>query len=189
MKTDRDRARAKAMFAQMTPKEKRVHILRYYWIHMVAGLFALVVASTLAVTLYNNAKTRNCVYVGIQQEYYAQLQPRVEQIAAQAEWPEGLNYMTYPSTSSPDGMGSMQMMMYLAADQLDSAVCDERTTTLLQQDETMRCRVWPLEETALGQGHTTEEPMFLVIFADTARGEKAERFQRLLTGAAALQSN
>ena len=189
MKPDRDRARAKAMFAQMTPKEKRTHILRYYWIHMLAGLFALVVGIIFVMTWRSNIQSRNYVYVGIQEKYYGQLQPRVEQIAAQAEWPEGLNYMTYPSTSSADGMGSMQMMMYLAADQLDAAVCDERTTTLLQQDETMRCRAWPLEETALGQGYTAGEPMFLVIFADTARGEKAEQFQQLLTGAAWLQSN
>lgn len=189
MKPDRDRARAKAMFAQMTPKEKRAHILRYYWTHMAVGLFVLVVAGSLAVTWYNNAKTRNCVYVGIQQEYYEQLQPRVERLAAEAEWPEVLNYMTYPSTRSSDGMGSIQMVMYLAADQLDVAVCDERTTTLLQQDETMRCRVWPLEETALGQGYTARESMFLVTFDGTARGEKAEQFQQLLTGAAFRQSN
>ncbi|MBO5917976.1 MAG: hypothetical protein J6Q14_04350 [Oscillospiraceae bacterium] len=189
MKPDRDRVRAKAMFAQMSPKEKRAHILRYYWPHMAAGLFVLMVAVALAVTCYNNAKTRDYVYVGIQQEYYEQLQPRVEQLAAEADWPEGLNYMSYPSTSSPDGMGSMQMVMYLSADQLDAAVCDERTTTLLQQDETMRCQVWPLEDTALGQGHTADEPLFLVTFADTARGEKAVQFQQLLAGSAPVQSN
>ena len=189
MRTDRDRARAKALFAQMSPKEKREHILRYYGPHMLVGACLLVVCIVFAMSWYRNAQTKDYVYVGIQQEYYEDLQPRVQQIAEKAGWPEGLNYLSYPSVSSADGMGSMQMMMYLTADQLDAAVCDEWTTDLLVQDETMRCHAWPLEDTALGQGYTADEPLFLVIFSETARGEKAERFQLLLAGSAPLQSS
>ncbi len=189
MRTDRDRAKAKALFAQMSPKEKREHILRYYWPHMAVAACLLVLGIVFGMNWYHNAQTKDYVYVGIQQEYYEDLQPRVQQIADKAGWPEGLNYMAYPSTSSADGMGSMQMMMYLTADQLDAAVCDEYTTNLLVQDKTMRCHTYPLEDTALGRGYTADEPLFLVAFADTARGEKAARFWMLLAGSALLRSN
>ncbi len=189
MRSDRDRAKAKALFAQMSPEEKRAHILRYYWPHMVTGVVLLVVCVVFAMNWYHSAQTKNYVYVGIQQEYYEALQPRVEQIARDAGWPEGLNYMAYPSAGSADGMGSLQISMYLTADQLDAAVCDEWTTDLLVQDETMLCQAYPLEETALGQGYSAEEPLFLVTFAQTARGEKAAQFQALLTGPSLLRSN
>lgn len=182
MKPDRDRTRAKALFAQMSPREKRAHILRYYWPHMVIGVVVLVVAAAFAVSYRNNALTKNYVYVGIQQEYYGSLQPRAQQLADDAGWPEGVNYLAYPSVSSADGMGSLQMTMYLSADQLDAAVCDEWTTDLLVQDETMLCTAYPLEQTALGQGHSAQEPLFLVVFGQTGRGEKAEQFQQLLIG-------
>ena len=186
MRTDRDRAKAKALFAQMSPKEKREHILHYYWPHMAIGAFLLVVCVVFAKNWYDNAQTKDWVYVGIQQEHYEQIQPRVEQLAEKAGWPEGLNYMTYPSAN---GVGSMQLTMYLAADQLDVAVCDEWTKDLLVQDETMRCQAWPLEDTALGQGYAVDEPLFLVTFSDTARGEKAVRFWMLLAGSALLRAN
>ena len=189
MRTDRDRARAKALFAQMSPKEKREYILRYYGSHMLVGACLLVMCIVFAMSWYRNAQTKDYIYVGLQQEYYEDLQPRVQRIAEEAGWPEGLNYMAYPSADSADGMGSMQMMMYLTADQLDAAVCDEWTTGLLVQDETMRCQAWPLEDTVLGQGYTADEPLFLVTFADTARGEKAAAFQALLTGPASVRSN
>lgn len=186
MRTDRDRAKAKALFAKMSPKEKREHILRYYWPHMVAGALLLVMCIVFAKTWYDSARTKDWVYVGIQQEYYEDLRPRVQQLADEAGWPEGLNDMIYPSAA---GVGSMQLTMYLAADQLDMAVCDEWTKDLLVEDETMRCQAQPLEETALGQGYTADEPLFLVAFADTARGEKAVAFQALLAGPATLRAN
>ena len=186
MRTDRDRAKAKAFFAQMSPREKRDHILHYYWPHMAVSVVLLVVCVVFAKNWYDNAQTKDWVYVGIQQEYYEQIQPRVEQLAQETGWPEGLNYMTYPSA---EGVGSMQLTMYLAADQLDMAVCDEWTKDLLVQDETMQSRAWPLEDTALGQGYAADEPLFLVTFADTARGEKAAQFQQLLTGSEPARAN
>ena len=186
MRTDRDRAKAKELFARMSPKEKREHLLRYYWPHMAIGAFLLVVCIVFGKNWVDNARTKNWVYVGVQQEYYEDLQPQVERIAEEAGWPEGLNYMTYPSAK---GVGGMQLTMYLAADQLDAAVCDEWTKDFFAQDDTMLCRAQPLEETALGQGYDAPEPLFLVTFADTARGEKAEQFQLLLTGSAPARAN
>lgn len=189
MRTDRDRAKARAMFAQMSPKEKRAHILGYYWPYMAAAVALLVVCVVFVMDMQDNARTKECVYVGIQQEYYEQLQPLVQQLADEARWPEGLNFLAYPSASSADGMGSLQMMMYLSADELDVAVCDQWTTDLMAKDETMLCTVWPLEETVLGQGFVADEPLFLVAFGGTARGEKAVRFQLLLEGSARLRAN
>lgn len=189
MRTDRDRAKAKALFTQMSPKEKQEHILHYYGPHMLVGICLLAIGIVFAVNWYHNAQTKDYVYVGIQQEYYEDLQPRVEQLAEDAGWPEGLNYMTYASAGSADGMGSMQLSMYLTADQLDAAVCDQWTADLLVQDKTMQCHAWPLEDTALGRGYAADEPLFLVTFSDTARGEKAVRFWMLLAGSALLRAN
>ena len=189
MRSDRDRARAKAMFDQMSSREKRAHILGYYWPYMAAAVALLVVCVVFVMDMQDNARTKECVYVGIQQEYYEQLQPLVQQLADEAQWPEGLNFLAYPSASSADGMGSLQMMMYLSADELDVAVCDQWTTDLMAKDETMLCAAWPLEDTALGQGFVSDEPLFLVAFGGTARGEKAEQFRNLLAGSAPLRSN
>ena len=184
MRQDADRVRAKEMFRRMTAREKTRHIFRYYWLHMLVGVLVLVVAVTFVVDWRANAATRDQVYIGLQTECYDLLRPKVEELAQQTGWPEGLNFMTFPSAASEDGMGSMQLAMYLTADQLDFIVCDESTMRLLTMDETMNCTETAFEDTLLGAHVDIEQELFVLTLNNTARAEKVQQFMPALLGSA-----
>ena len=182
MRQDADRAKAKEMFRRMSTQEKVYHIFQYYWPHMLAGVFALVVAVVFVVTYRANAATRDYLYIGIQADCHDFLRPKAEELARQAEWPEGLNFISFPSAQSEDGMGSMQLSMYLTADELDFIVCDEYTMRLLTSDETINCAAATFEDTYLGTGTDFEQELFILALYDTARAEKVEQFMPILLG-------
>ena len=183
MRQDADRVRAKELFRRMTPKEKADHIFHYYWLHMLAGAFALIVAVVFLVTYRTNAATKDYLYVGIQADCYDLLRPGVEELAQQADWPEGLNYLSFPSADGADGMGSMQLAMYLTADELDFIVCDGYTMRLLTSDETMNCTVAAIEDTRLGMAGDIAQELFVLALNGTARAEKVQQFIPVLLGA------
>jgi len=182
MRQDADRARAKELFRRMTGREKINHIFGYYWLHMLAGVFVLVMAVAFVSSWRESIATRDLLYIGLQDECYYMLQPQVEELALQADWPEGLNILSFPSVRSEDGMGSMQLSLYLTADELDFIVCDEYTMRLLTADETMDCAVTALEDTRLGAGKGVEQGWFLLTLNGTARAEKAQQFMPILLG-------
>lgn len=184
MRQDADRARAKEMFHRMTTRQKVSHIFSYYWLHMVAGVFALIVTVIFAVTWRANVATQGQLYIGIQSDCHDALRPQVEALAQQAQWPEGLNFVAFPSAKSEDGMGSMQLSMYLTADELDFIVCDEYTMRLLTLDETMNCTVAALEETLLGTRADVEQDWFVLTLNNTARAKKVQQFVPVLIEAA-----
>jgi len=183
MRQDADRARAKKLFRNMTTKEKVRHIFGYYWLHMLAGVLVLIMAVSFVSSWRAGIATRNYLYIGIQAEYHDQLRPEVETLAREAQWSEGLNFLSFPSAASEDGMGSMQLSMYLTADELDFMVCDEYTMRLLAGDETMNCTVTALADTRLGGLTDGEEEWFLLTLNGTARAEKAGQFAPILLGA------
>ena len=182
MRQDADRARAKELFRKMSPKEKANYIFQYYWLHMLVGVFALVVAVVFTVSWRANAATRDYLYIGIQADCYDLLHPKVEELAQRAGWPEGLNFLSFPSTAGEDGMGSMQLAMYLAADELDFIVCDEHTMRLLTSDETINCAVAAFEDTCLGSGTELKQPLFILTLNNTARAEKVTQFMPVMLG-------
>lgn len=182
MKQDADRLRAKELFQQMSTQKKLSHIFQYYWFHMLAGVFALVVAVVFVVTWRENAATRNYLHIGIQAEYYDRLRPKAETLAQEGQWPEGLSFLSFPSTASQDGMGSMQLSMYLAADELDFIVCDQYTMRLLTSDETINCSVAAFNDTRLGLSTDIEKPLFILTLNDTGRAEKVQQFLPILLG-------
>ena len=180
MRQDADRTRAKEMFRQMSTQEKLSHIFQYYWLHMLAGAFALVVAVVFVVTWRENVATLDHLHIGIQTEYYDLLRPEVESLAQETQWPEGLNFLSFPSADSADGMGSMQLAMYLTADELDFIVCDEYTMRLLTSDETTNCSVAAFEDTYLGMAVDVDQKLFVLVLNDTARAEKVQLFSPIL---------
>lgn len=182
MRQDADRARAKELFRNMTTKEKVRHIFGYYWLHMLAGAIALIMAVSFVISWRTGLATRDQLYIGIQAEYHDQLRPEVEALAQEAQWPEGLNFLSFPSAASEDGLGSMQLSMYLTADELDFIVCDEYTMRLLTADETMNCAAATLEDTYLGVRTDVEEGLFVLALYDTARAEKMEQFMPVMLG-------
>lgn len=182
MRQDADRARAKEMFREMSTQEKFRHIFQYYWLHMLVGVLALVVAVDFVVTWRESAATRDHLYIGIQTEYYDLLRPEVESLAQETQWPEGLNFLSFSSAASEDGMGSMQLAMYLTADELDFIVCDEYTMRLLTSDETINCSAATFEDTYLGMAADVDQKLFILALNDTSRSEKVQLFSPVLLG-------
>ena len=182
MRQDADRAKAKEMFRRMTAREKARHIFQYYWLHMLAGVFILIVTVVFVTDWRTGAATRDQLYIGLQTDCYDLLRPQVEELAQEAGWPEGLNFMSFPSAASEDGMGSMQLAMYLTADQLDFIVCDEYTMRLLTADETMNCAAATFEDTWLGMAVDTDQELYILALYDTGRAEKAQQFMPILLG-------
>lgn len=180
MRTDKDRARAKELFRQMSPKEKWEHVLRYYWMHMV-GVIALVgIAVSIGCSVRESIAREGLVYVVLQEGYEADLRPAVEAVAAEAAWPEELNFASFPSIEAQDTTGAYQLTLYLTADQVDFIVCDEPTMQVLIEDDTLDLSVVPLNETALGERAPFRQPLYMIAVHDTARGEKAEQFRSVL---------
>ena len=180
MRQDADRARAKEMFHRMSTQEKINYIFQYYWPHMLAGVVSLLFAVVFVTSYWANASTRDHLYIGIQSEYHDLLRPEVETLAQAAQWPEGLNFRSFPSAQSKDGMGSIQLSMYLTADELDFIVCDEYTMHLLTSDETMNCAAVPFEDTYLGMTTDVDQPLYILALYDTTREEKAAQFMPVL---------
>lgn len=182
MRTDKDRARAKELFRQMSPKEKWAHVFRYYWMHMVAVVAVIAIAVSIGTSVRESIAREGLVYVVLQEGYEADLRPAVEAMAAEAAWPEGLNFAAVPSIEAQDTTGAHQLTLYLTADQVDFIVCDEPTMQVLVEDDTLNLTVAPLAETALGERAPFRQPLYMITVHDTARGEKAEQFRSVLMG-------
>ena len=182
MRQEKDRVRAREMFRQMTPREKTVHIFQYYWLHMLVAVFLTIVAVSLATAWHNNLVQKDYLYIGLQEGYSAELEPAIYELAGQAEWPEGFNILPVASADSGKGMGTLQLSMYLAADELDFIVCDQDTMELILMDETNNCSSVPLAQTALANRVNSSWELFVLTFHDTGRGEKTEKFATILMG-------
>lgn len=179
-KKDADRTRAKQMFQSMSGREKVNYIFHYYWPHMAVTVVVLIMAVSFVQSARENARLRNCVYMGLQEEYYAFLQPAADELAQEGGWEEPVNYLSFVTGMSVDGLGGMQLAMYLTADQLDFVVCDEATRDMILEESGADCDWVPLEETALGQRAGIRWGLYLMTLNDTARGEKVQQFKPLL---------
>lgn len=180
MRTDKDRARAKELFRKMSPKEKAAHVFRYYWMHMVAVVVVIGMVVSISASVRESRAREGLVYVVLQEGYEADLRPAVETMAAEAAWPEELNFASFPSIEDQEVTGAYQLTLYLAADQVDIIVCDEPTMQVLREDDTLGLSVVPLGESALGERVSFHEPLYVAAVGDTGRGEKAEQFRTLL---------
>ena len=184
MRQDADRAKARELFRQMSLRGKAEHIFRYYWFYMVAGVAAVIVAAAFVVTWRTNEATRGFVYVGIQEEYYSALEPAVNGMAREAQWSEGINFAAFPGVAAQDGMSGIQLVLYITADEIDVAVCDQQTMQAIREDETIPCSVVALKDTMLGQRVNLKKDLYVICFEQTGRGEKARQFAEILTAAA-----
>lgn len=182
MKMDADRARAKEMFRQMTPKEKWVHIFRYYWLHMLITVCVLAIAVSVGLSVRDSIARENFIYVALQEGYSADLQTEVEALAQEAGWPEELNFSYFPSSEAEDGSGSVQLVLYLTADQVDFIVCDDFTKRVLLMDDTLDLTALPLEQTRLGARMEHDHDLYVIHVNDTGRQEKAQQFVPILMG-------
>lgn len=182
MRQDADRARAKELFRQMSPKEKCMHVFRYHWLHMVIAVVLLFGSVILVRDVRRNIAMEKCLYILIQDGYDAVLRPEVEALAQQAGWPEKMNFL---SCSSSDVIGDerMQSLLYLAADQVDFVICDEATAIDFITDDTLELVKVPLEETPLGERVEFNRELFVIALRDTGRAEKVEQFMPMLMGA------
>lgn len=183
-KKDADRTRAKQMFKSMSGREKANYIFHYYWPHMAAAVLAVIVAVSVVKSVRESAMLRECVYMGLQEEYYSFLQPAADELAQEGGWGEPINYQSFVAGMSTDGLGGMQLAMYLTADQLDFIVCDEVTRDMILEESGADCDWVPLEETALGQRAGIRWGLYLMTLNDTARGEKVQQFKPLLISGA-----
>ena len=180
MRTDKDRARAKEMFRKMSAKEKWEHIFRYYWMHMVAVIAVVGIAVSIGASVRESRAREGFVYVVLQEGYESDLRPAVETMAEEAQWPEELNFASFPSIDDQEATGAYQLVLYLTADQVDFIVCDEPTMEVLSEDDTLELSVVPLEQTALGERVSFHDPLYMISVGDTGRGEKAEQFRTIL---------
>lgn len=179
---EKDRLRAKQLFAAMSRREKLKYIGRYYWIHIVCTVVAVVAVAGLGISMHNNAVRSNWLHVGVTAAYSQRLRQPLETLGE--ENGEPLNYLELLSVVGEYGTDAMtQLSCYLAADQLDIAVCDAQTREyLLVQDGAENVTVYPLEETTLVtlfEGIETPE-LYLMIRQGVTRSERAEAFARLL---------
>lgn len=182
MRKDADRVRAKELFRQMSPKEKCAHIFRYYWMHMAAVIALVAVAVSIAASVRESIARENYLYIAMQEGYYSDLQPQVEAMAREANWPEELNFASFPSVMDQEASGSYQLVLYLTADQVDFVVCDEITAQILLEDELLDLTAVPLEETKLGQRVSFAQKLIVLTLNDTGRQEKVRQFAPVLVG-------
>lgn len=182
MRKDADRARAKALFQQMSKKEKWAHILRYYWMHMVVAATVLGLAVSIGISVRDSIAREDFIYVALQEGYSGELETQVEALAQEAGWPEELNFSYFPSSEAQDVSGSIQLVLYLTADQVDFIVCDDFTKRVLLGDETLDLTVLPLEQTRLGERVDFAQDMYVIGLNDTGRQEKVQQFMPILMG-------
>jgi len=179
---EKDRQRAKELFASMSTKEKLRHIVTYYWPHILGAVAAVALVVGIGVTVHNSAVRSQWLHVGVVAPYTRMLQPQLETMGEQIGEP--LNYLDLMSVEGEYGTDAMtQLSCYLAADQLDIAVCDAATRDyLVVQDGEENIDVYPLASTALVdsfQGLELPE-VYLVVRQGVTRSERAEAFARLL---------
>ena len=179
---EKDKLRAKRLFAAMSTKEKLRHVGTYYWPHIAAVVVAVAAAVSVGVTMHNTAVRSDWLHVGVVAPYTRMLQPPLEEAGAQINEP--LNFLDLMSVEGEYGTDAMtQLSCYLAADQLDIAVCDAPTKEYLQvQDGAENIGVYPLESTSLisrFEGFELPE-VYLVVRRGVSRSERAEAFARLL---------
>ena len=179
---EKDKMRAKQLFAAMSTKEKLRHIGTYYWPHIVGALAVVVAVISIGITMHNNAVRSSWLHVGVVAPYTRMLQQPLEAAGVQVEEP--LNFLDLMSVEGEYGTDAMtQLSCYLAADQLDVAVCDAPTRDyLLVQDGEENLLIYPLVGTKLVdcfEGFELPE-IYLVVRRNVTRSERAESFARLL---------
>lgn len=179
---EKDKLRAKQLFAAMSTKEKLRHIGTYYWPHILGVLAAAALVVGIGVSVHNGALRSNWLHVGVVAPYTRILQAPLEQAGARIDEP--LNYMDLMSVEGEYGTDAMtQLSCYLAADQLDVAVCDAPTREYLAvQDGEENLDVYPIESTALvAELEGLELPeVYLVVRRNVPRSERAAALARLL---------
>lgn len=180
MRTDKDRARAKELFRQMSTKEKWAYVFQYYWMYMAAVVAVVGIAISIGGSVRDSIAREGFVYVVLQEGYEADLRPAVEAMAVEAAWPEELNFASFPSIEDQENSGAYQLTLYLTADQVDFIVCDEPTMQVLVEDDTLELDIVPMNESALGERVPFRDALYVITVGDTARGEKAEQFRQIL---------
>ncbi len=179
---EKDRQRAKELFAVMSTKEKLRHIGTYYWPHIMGVVLVVVVLISVGITMHNNAVRSKWLHVGVVAPYTRILQQPLEELGAANGEP--LNYLDLMSVEGEYGADAMtQLSCYLAADQMDIAVCDAPTKEyLLIQDGEENLTIYPIERTRLaGSFEGLELPeVYVVVRQGVSRSERAAAFAQLL---------
>lgn len=179
---EKDKQRAKQLFAAMSRTEKLKHIGRYYWPHITAAVLAAVAVISIGITMHNSAVRSQWLHVGVVAPYTRMLQQPLEELGTANHEP--LNYMDLMSVEGEYGADAMtQLSCYLAADQLDLAVCDKPMLEYLQaQDGAENVTVHSLDQTVLTDSFEGLEmpELYLVVRQGVTRSERAERFAQLL---------
>ena len=180
---DHEQRLAKELFSKMTREEKWRYILHYYSLHILLTI-ALIIGVVVYVMDYQQNKVReNWLYFVTPGNYCYEIQAATDLLAANAQWPEGLNHLVFADNDSEVGVGNMQLLAYLTDDTLDFLVCDKPTLILLEEDETLEFDSVSLEQTALGEYVEFHRELFLVSFYDTCRYDKVMEFRPILVPA------
>ena len=182
MDKGKDRARAKELFRQMTPGEKIDHIWTYYCWHIIAAIAGIVALIMLINAIYHNHVHRNDLYVAVQKDYSVALMPILEHVAGTGGWDEEINYTTVGSAKEFMGDGATQIMVQLAANEMDVIICDRYGKEFIEEDPEAVGAVYRLEDTALGMYAQTDTKLY-VLFLTGPRQEKTDRFEQLLLAA------
>lgn len=179
---EKDKLRAKQLFAAMSKKQKLQHILRYYWPHIAGTVLAVVVAVSVGITVRNNAVRSNWLHVGVTAPYGQMLLQPLEEQGVRVQEP--LNYLELMNIAGDQSADAVtQLSCYLAADQMDLVVCDGPMLEYLQvQDGEENLTVYPLEQTVLIDNFEGLElpELYLVVRQNVTRSERAEAFARVL---------
>lgn len=179
---DHEQRLAKELFQQMEPKEKAKYIFRYYGLHIFVTA-AIILGMILFIGDYRANKAReNWLYFVLPEYYTVAIEDATNQLLEQHGWPEGINYTNYATNDVESGFGNMQLMAYLANDEIDYMVCDEVMCIMLGEDETLDFDVIELEKTALGEYVEFRKELFVITFKDTARHDKVMEFLPILMG-------
>jgi len=177
---DHEQRLAKELFSKMNREEKARYILHYHGLHIFL-VIALIIGAVVYVVEYQQNKVReNWLYFVTPGNYCYDIQAAADLLAANAQWPEGLNHLVFADNETEVGVGNMQLMAYLTDDTLDFLVCDQPTLMLLQEDDTLTFDSVPLSQTALGEHVSFRRELFLLTFYDTCRYDKVMEFRPVL---------
>lgn len=179
MDKGKDRARAKELFRQMTPGEKIDHIWTYYCWHIIGAIAGIVAVILLVNAIRHNYVHRNDLYVAVQEEYSVALMPILEHVTETGGWDEEINYTTVASAKDSAGDGATQIMVQLAANEMDVIVCDRYAKEFIEDDPEAVDAVYELKDTVLGLYAQTDTKLY-VLFLTGPRQEKTDRFEQLL---------
>ena len=177
---DHEQRIAKELFAKMDRREKTRYILQYYGLHIFVAVALLIGAVVYVVEYQQNKVREDWLYFVTPGNYCYEIQAAANLLAADAQWPEGLNHLVFADNESEVGVGNMQLLAYLTDDTLDFLVCDQPTLMLLEEDETLKFDSVPLKQTALGQYVDFRRELFLLTFYDTCRYDKVMAFRPVL---------